>query len=316
MIDLIKADLYKEFRKRSFKIVLLLIIFVSILSLWVINKNINLESEQVVVYPLYENDEYKSVNKYGDYSQYVRDYDDYVEVVNIQNELISRNSVSKIQFLLSYSQSFLFVLGVIVVIFAFHSFSYDFSKDTIKYVFMSRQGRKRIFFSKLFSIMILSFILFLVLILVMIIVSMLLTGENLFAIKVWVNYSGSFKEVFYIFEFFRSCFVSIFSYVFMIVFSMFLSIVFKGSNLGLVVSFLVYFASLMFSQILFNYGFMFVKYTFLPYIDFTYFSDKVLVSFNNLIYNLNFSYGVSFVCLFIYSLIFIDLSLWFLKRDV
>ena len=102
----------------------------------------------------------------------------------------------------------------------------------------------------------------------------------------------------------------------MIVFSMFLSIVFKGSNLGLVVSFLVYFASLMFSQILFNYGFMFVKYTFLPYIDFTYFSDKVLVSFNNLIYNLNFSYGASFVCLFIYSLIFIDLSLWFLKRDV
>lgn len=316
MCDLLMADLYKEFRKKSFKVLVLLVMFVSIFSLVIINKNIDLRSGEVTSYSLFSEEEYKSVNKYGDYQHYVREYDSYVEDINIVKELNSRNVVSNLQFLLSYSHNFLFVLGIVIVFLSFHSFSYDFQKDTIKYVFMSRHGRRKIYFSKLLSIFILSFFLFSVMLITMILTSGILTGENIFAIKIWVNNNGYFKEVLYILDFLKNSFIYFAPYLFMIVFSMFLSIVLKGNNFGLVISLVIYFASLMFSQVLFNFGFMLIKYTFLPYIDFTYLTDKSLVLFNNLIYNLDFSYGYSIFILGIYSMLFVDLSLWFLKRDV
>ena len=58
MINLIKADLYKETRKRSFKIICILIIFVSILYICLISKNVNKE-ELFYTYPLMNIDEYK-----------------------------------------------------------------------------------------------------------------------------------------------------------------------------------------------------------------------------------------------------------------
>lgn len=315
MIDLIKADLYKEIRKKSFKFSILLVMFVSILSLVVINKNMNLKNEETVIYPLYSEEEYKSVNKYGDYQQYVKEYDNYVKVVDIENELKNRNNVSKLRNLLGYSHSFIFLLGVVVIVLSFHSFSYDYQKDTIKYVFMSRQGRKKIFFSKLISMCLLTLFLLLLLLFIMIITSGLLTGENIFTMRVWIN-NNSFKEVSFLWQFIKNSFVYFVPLFFMIVFSMFFSILFKGSNFGLIISGIVYFAGLMFSQILFNYGIMFVKYSFLPYIDFTYLVDTSYVKFNNLIYNLDFSYCYSVVILLIYSLLFIIVSLKLLKRDV
>lgn len=316
MIDLIKADLYKEFKKKSFKVLVLLIIFVSVFSLVVINKNIDVNRKDVEVYPLFSEIEYTKVNKYGSYKQYLNDYTDYVKDINIINELNSRNNVSNIEFLLNYSHNFLFILGVLIIIIAFHSFSYDLQNNTINYVFMSRLGRKKIFFSKLMSVLLISFLFFIILIVTMLITSTILTGENIFTINIWVNNNGYFKKIMYVIEFLKNSLVYIVPYFFMIVFSMFLSIIFKGSNLGLVISLFIYFMSLMFSQILFNFGFTFIEYTFLPYVDFTYLVDSEIVSFNNLIYNLDFSYNNSIFILIIYSIFFMDLSLWFLKRDV
>lgn len=316
MINLIKADLYKEFRKKSLKILVGLVIFVSILSLYIINKNLNIENENYIIYPLYSEEAYKSVNKYGSYEQYVSKYDEYVEDINIKNEIKNKNNVNKLSLLLSYSHNFLFTLGVAIIVIAFHSFSYDFQKDTIKYVLMSKQGRKRIFFSKLISILLITFILLFLMILTLIVTSVFLTGDNIFLMKTWINNKGSLEEIIYILDFVKSSIVYFVPFFFMIVLCMFLSIVFKGSNLGLVISLIIYFSSLMVSQILFNFGFMFVKYTFFPYIDFTYLADEGLLAFNNLIYDLNFCYSNSIFFLIFYSLVFIYLSLLFLKRDV
>lgn len=316
MINLVRADLYKETRKRSFKYIVFLIILVSILPIMVIERNVNLDSELSDIYPLFSEEDYLSVNKYGNYKQYVDDYDSYEEVVNNENELISRNSLTKSEYVLSYSQNFIFLFGVIVIVLSYHSFSYDYQHSSIRYLFMSKNGRKKIFFSKVISNFILMFAFLLLMIVLMLVTTMILTHENVFSIKTFVMDESGFKSVLFVLEYFKNSLVYIVPLFFISVLSMTLSILFKGSSLALVISGILYFSSLVFSQILFNYGFNFVKYTFLPYIDFTYLSDRVSVTFNNLIYNINISYVSSSLCLSVYSVLFILLSLRLLKRDV
>lgn len=316
MISLIKADLYKEVKKKSFKIMLLLIVFVSILSLIVINKSIKLENNIMETYPLLSEEEYKNVNKHGSYQQYVLSYKKYCEFIENNNRIVEKNSNTNLKYILGFSNNFVFLLGIVVIFLAFHSFSYDFQKESLKYVFMSSNSRKKIFFSKFMSITLLTIFLLVFLVLILLITSSLLTRENIFSLKEVVFSKNLIKEVPYLIYYFKEIFIFVLPLFFMIIFTMFLCFIFKGGNFGLIVSCILYFTSLMFSQILFSYGLNFIEYTFLPYLDFTYFSDKTSVLVNNMIYNINLNYNNAFMILGVYSLIFIILTICLLKRDV
>jgi len=316
VINLVRADLYKEVKKKSFLFSIMLIVFVSIFSLIIIAKNIDLKSELNSVYPLFSEEEYKDVNKYGSYLQYKNDYDKYLKVVNIENEVIQKNKLSNSHYLLSYTHNFVFMLGVLIIFISFHSFSYDFQKDSLRYVFMSRHSRRKILFSKVFSNFIISLLFLLILLVTIFITTSFITSENVFFKKVFVNINENIKEVYVVYNYFRISILYLIPFLFISIFSMFLSILFRGNSIGLVISGILYFISLVVSQICFKYGLDFVKYTFLPYIDFTFLSDKVNVSFNNLIYNMNFSYKVSIMFLLLYVFLFLILSSKLLKRDV
>ena len=103
MISLIKADLYKEVKKKSFKTMLLLIVFVSILSLIVINKSIKLENNIMETYPLLSEEEYKDVNKHGSYQQYVLSYKKYCEFIENNNRIVEKNSNTNLKYILGFS---------------------------------------------------------------------------------------------------------------------------------------------------------------------------------------------------------------------
>lgn len=316
MIRLVIADLYKELRKKSFKFFVALIIFVSILSLVVIYKNDNFVKEIAQINPLFSESEYLNVNKYGDYQQYLSNYSDYEKVVNIQNNIILSEDENISRYLLGYSHTFLFILGIAIVYVAYNSFSYDYQTSSIKYLFISSDSRKKIYFSKIISVLTLCFILFLILIFSMLITAFLLTHDNILSMKSLVLVKNELKEVAFIFEFLKNAFLFFVPFIFMIVFSMFLCILFKGNNLGLILSFIFYVASLLLTQIFLNYGLSFVKYSFLPFIDFTYYSNPVNVIFNNIIYNLDFSTSKAIIMLCIYSILFVLISLKLIKRDV
>ena len=183
MISLIKADLYKEVKKKSFKTMLLLIVFVSILSLIVINKSIKLENNIMETYPLLSEEEYKDVNKHGSYQQYVLSYKKYCEFIENNNRIVEKNSNTNLKYILGFSNNFVFLLGIVVIFLAFHSFSYDFQKESLKYVFMSSNSRKKIFFSKFISITLLTIFLLVFLVLILLITSSLLTRENIFSLN-------------------------------------------------------------------------------------------------------------------------------------
>ena len=130
MKNLIKADLFKEFHKRSFKYVIcFLILFMFIFYLLVSN---NLKGKQVNVYPqLMSENEYYSVNKYGSYKQYKEKYYKYQESMNIKNEINSSSSYNKSVEIINNSVVLFYLVGVIVIFISYHSLSYDYNKGLI-----------------------------------------------------------------------------------------------------------------------------------------------------------------------------------------
>lgn len=316
MISLVKADLYKEVNKKSFKYLIALIIFVSIVSLIVINKNIDLEKKYNNIYPLFSEKEYYDVNKYGSYEHYINNYENYKDVINMENKKIEKNSMTNMKYILSYSQNFIFVFGILILFLSFHSFSYEYQKELLKYVFQNKHGRIKVYYSKILSLMLITIILFMIMIIMMLITTTLLTHENIFKIKDYIVINKRIKETYFILSFLKNSFMSLIPIFFVIVKSMFLSILFKGNNFGLVFSLLIYLGALILSQILFSFGFTFLEYTFLPYIDFTYLVNQSDVVFNNLIYGINICKANSYLFFCVYSIIFSFISIRLLKRDV
>ena len=96
-----------------------------------------------------------------------------------------------------------------------------------------------------------------------------------------------------------------------------LVIIFKGNTISLVVSNLMYLFSLVISQFLLIVGINIVKYTFMPYLDYTYFNDLINLSVNNMIFNTNINLESSLFYLTMYSVLFLLISLnIFNRRDI
>lgn len=316
MYSLIKADLYKETRKLSFKIILMLIIFVSVLSLIIINNNKNKKIDNYEIMPKLTIKEYNNVNKYGNYSQYLKQYDKYKITINLLNIVKEKNTENKIEKLLSSYDIYFYIVGIIIIFTSFHSFSYDYEKDTLKYIFMTKYGRTKVYISKFLTQTILALTYITILILILLITSNLLTGENIFNVYKTILIHNNYGNIPLTSYYFYKGLIFIIPYMFMISFSMFISILLKGNTIGLVISNILYLFSLLLSEILFKYGINITEYTFLPYLDYTYYSDKITVLTNNMIYNLHLSINNSIIYLTIYTLFFMFISIKLLKRDV
>lgn len=316
MGKLILAELYKESRKKSFKIFILLIIFVSVLSLVLINKNLKLESEQLDIYPQYSEEEYLDVNKYGSYSQYLKDYKNYKSYMDkeiVKSEVFNK---TKINALYSYYPTFLFVIGLVSIFISFNILSYDYQSKSLRYIFQSHKGRNKILISKVTTVILLSIFYSFLLFLTFLFTLYFLTKENLLLETIPIYLGNSLKYVpIVLYNLFKT-FLYIIPITFISIFTVFLTIFLKGNTFALIISNIVYFCSLLVSQILITYGYTFISYSFLPYLDFTYFENSKSVILNNLIYNLDLCMEKGFIILIVYSTLFFIFSIKFIKRDV
>lgn len=315
MINLIKADLYKETRKNSFKIILLMLLLVSFVSIFVLSKTYKEKNDIIIKYDLYNKEEYKVVNKHGDYDKYKNDYKKYEYVVNNKDKLNVNNC--KVINILEYKNSFLYFIGVIIIFLSFNSLSYDYNKGTLKYIALSKQGRIKLLLSKILSQIIVGFILISLFSFFYLIFGIIRFSVNLLDYYKYIYIFNSFIKLPYLLYYFISSIIFIVPYSFIIVFVYMLVIIFKGNTISLVVSNLMYLFSLVISQFLLIAGIDIVKYTFMPYLDFTYFNDLINLSVNNMIFNTNINLESSLIYLTIYSILFLLISLnIFNRRDI
>ena len=315
MSNLIKADLFKETKKRGFKVILFMIVFVSFISVLILNKVYKVKEDEFIRYDLYTKEEYKTINKYGNYEKYKKSYKSYEQIVN-NGDKINVNK-SKVINILEYKNNFLYFIGVIVVFFSFNSLSYDYNKGTLKYIVLNKNGRNKLLLSKILSQIILSLMLIGLFSISYLLFNILKFNVNLLNYYKYIYIFTKFIKLPYLLYYFLSSFVFIFPYVFIIVTTYLLTIVFKGSTISLVINNLIYLFSLVISQFLFASGFSLVKFTFMPYLDFTYLNNFVDRSVNNLIFNTNICYETSILFLIIYSFIFLLIELLIFKnRDI
>ncbi len=315
MINLIKADLYKETRKNSFKIILLMLLLVSFVSIFVLSKTYKEKDDIVNKYDLYNKEEYKLVNKHGDYDKYKNDYKKYEYVVNNKDKLNVNNC--KVINILEYKNSFLYFIGVIVIFLSFNSLSYDYNKGTLKYIVLNKQGKIKLLLSKILSQIIIGFILISLFSLFYLIFGIIRFNVNLLEYYKYIYIFNGFIKLPYLLYYFISSIIFIVPYSFIIIFVYMLVIIFKGNTISLVVSNLMYLFSLVISQFLLIAGINIVKYTFMSYLDYTYFNDLINLSVNNMIFNTNINLESSLFYLTMYSVLFLLISLnIFNRRDI
>ena len=315
MINLIKADLYKETRKNSFKIILLMLLLVSFVSIFVLSKTYKEKNDIIIKYDLYNKEEYKVVNKHGDYDKYKNDYKKYEYIVNNKDKLNVNNC--KVINILEYKNSFLYFIGVIVIFLSFNSLSYDYNKGTLKYIVLNKQGKIKLLLSKILSQIIIGFILISLFSFFYLIFGIIRFSVNLLDYYKYIYIFNSFIKLPYLLYYFISSIIFIVPYSFIIIFVYMLVIIFKGNTISLVVSNLMYLFSLVISQFLLIVGIDIVKYIFMPYLDFTYFNDLINLSVNNMIFNTNINLESSLFYLTMYSVLFLLISLnIFNRRDI
>lgn len=315
MINLIKADLYKETRKNSFKIILLMLLLVSFVSIFVLSKTYKEKNDIIIKYDLYNKEEYKVVNKHGDYDKYKNDYKKYEYIVNNKDKLNVNNC--KVINILEYKNSFLYFIGVIVIFLSFNSLSYDYNKGTLKYIVLNKQGKIKLLLSKILSQIIIGFILISLFSLFYLIFGIIRFNVNLLEYYKYIYIFNGFIKLPYLLYYFILSIIFIVPYSFIIIFVYMLVIIFKGNTISLVVSNLMYLFSLVISQFLLIVGINIVKYTFMPYLDYTYFNDLINLSVNNMIFNTNINLESSLFYLTMYSVLFLLISLnIFNRRDI
>lgn len=315
MINLIKADLYKETRKNSFKIILLMLLLVSFVSIFVLSKTYKEKDDIIIKYDLYNKEEYKVVNKHGDYDKYKNDYKKYEYVVNNKDKLNVNNC--KVINILEYKNSFLYFIGVIVIFLSFNSLSYDYNKGTLKYIVLNKQGKIKLLLSKILSQIIIGFILISLFSLFYLIFGIIRFNVNLLEYYKYIYIFNGFIKLPYLLYYSILSIIFIVPYSFIIIFVYMLVIIFKGNTISLVVSNLMYLFSLVISQFLLIVGINIVKYTFMPYLDYTYFNDLINLSVNNMIFNTNINLESSLFYLTMYSVLFLLISLnIFNRRDI
>ena len=311
MTNLIKAEIYKTIKKKSFFISIMLIIFVSIFYLILINKNLKIDYNYTPV-PLLNENEYTSLYK-GDYEKYKKQYSAYVSTFNNKVIIKQEESSNKGITLLENSYPLFFLVGIIIIFIAYQSLSYDYQQGTIKYIFISVDNRKKLIVSKITSIMLISLLFIIITIIIMFITCSLLTHQNMFLINKMLLNSKSVNMFLY---FIYKALFYLLPIIFIMFITLFLTILFKGNALSVIISLIIYMFSLTLTNLALSYNLLFVKYTFLPYLDFTFFEDKPNALLLNSLYNVNFNYQNGFIIFMIYILIIFFIISKLLKRDV
>lgn len=311
MKELIKADIYKETKKKSFKLIIFLIPIVVLFSLIIIKNNLQKET--------YENklDEisYYEINKKGNYNKYSNSYEKYKEKENLINEINSTEKESKVRDLIVNSTPIYYIIGFFIIYIVFNNFSYDLNYKTLKYVFLSGNSKAKIYLSKIIGITIISISLLLYSSTLVLILSHLLTKSSPLLITKMIYINHSFIKVPLVIYSLLLSLKFLIPITFITFLTSLLSLLFKGNTFGLIISILIYIFSSSVLNICLIHNLSFIKYTFIPYMDYTYFSG-ISYLYVNAIYNTNITEKLGCIVLAIYSLIFARLSINLYKKDL
>lgn len=312
MNKLIKFELKKMFSKMGIKLIILFLIIVCfIVSL--LNHNKTYENEMVfyddvkVVTKVKEkNANYKKVKKEIKNNNILYDY-----------SLKSKNNFyNKSKKMINFSYTLLMFLTIALIILSSNSITSEYSDKTIKLLFSLPYSRKQIYKSKLISLLIVTILLSMLLSLLMIIFTIFFEGYKDILTNDIIFFNGRVIEIPFLLSFYRIYFLLLLPVIFIMLITFFLSTIFLNNSLSVGLSLFLSILGMSIFNFFIKIKIYFLKYTFLPYLDFTIFLNKINIAVYNYENNINLSIYKGIIILIIYSFIFYKLSFSKFKKDV
>lgn len=324
MKKLINFELKKIFYKRNFIIVITLIILTSFLTVFFMNKKeynetyiyihkekILSKSEYKKIYPKYHYDNYKKQmikkNKYINENNKKYEY-------TIKNKKDYKNKSKNI---LEKSYTLLMFLALIIVITSGQMMSKEFSKKTINGILLTPYKRYKIFLSKFIALLIISLIYCVFLILMMFMFTLVFGGLNELLIPSLKVVNNNAVEVNYLLLFLKNYFILLIPIIFIIILCYVLSTITNNAAISVSLGLFINITAIMISTFLLSLNVPLIDLTFLPYLDYTIFMDKINITNFNIENNCNLNITKATIVLFVYGLIFyLITNLVFNKKDI
>ena len=278
MNRLIRCELIKEFKKVSFKLLLLLIIISSFLTCYISNKKVNDDYE---VYPLVENNkENKLINKYNIYASNVNKIN---ELSNIKLNKIMDNGIT----LLIFS-------SIIIIVISSSILGNEINKKSIKELLTKPYKRSEILISKFISTYIIIFLLTIFIFVTYILFTYVLTKINIFILKDYIIYNNHIKNISFILKYLIKFIINSIPIYFLSTLTIFLTTLIKNQKVIIPINSILFIMSPVIFNFFLNIKFKYIIYTFIPYLDFSIFKNPYSILMLNIEYNINFNmfYGV------------------------
>ena len=302
MYKLILMELFKETKKKTFMISIILIILTSFLVVYFVNKSEYKENNFNIITEKLDKKEFEKQYPLSSYRNYELRYNEYIEIMKNNIKLESYGNLSKTKYIFEQTKNIQVFLIILIVVIASSTLSNEFSKGTIKTMVISPHKRWHIILSKLICLILIIIALNLILLCSMTIFTMIFTKTNVFLLREYVVINNVVESVNYFFHFVTKYFINILPHLFICILSMFISMVFNGmlsNTFGIILCL----SGNLFSQILFGINMKFVQYTFLPYLDFSIFNDKTLLIINNMELGININLKSGILILTISTLV-------------
>lgn len=318
MLKLIGILLKRETKKSYFILFLVIITLSSLVVCSVLYKNYKFsEKETIIINSKLSEEEYYVEYPNGSYDRYLSNYELYInesidEVklnnLYIDSKLFLFENIYKAQVFLSIVS---IIIGSVIML-------NEYKNGTIKMFLNKGFSRFKIFMSFLICylilIVILNLFLFFVYTLSLIMVSHSL---ELFNLKIPSLLSDEVVYVNYYFKSFSKFLINMIPVVFIGLFSFCLSAICLNRLVVISVSFFLDVFGIVIFQWLLEYKFRFLMYTFLPYLDYTIFNDKLDIILFNMQYGTNLSlFNGNFILAFTLIIMFILSLMLFIKRDI
>jgi len=304
MNRLIRCELIKEFKKVSFKLLLVLIIISSFLTCYISYKKVDDDYE---TYPKVEVNEiskkqYKLIKKYNIYASNINKING---LSNIKLNKIMDNGIT----LLIFS-------SIIMIVISSSVLGNEINKKSIKELLTKPYKRSEILISKFISTYIIIFLLTIFIFVTYILFAYILTKTNIFILKDYIIYNNHIKNVSFVLKYLIKFIMNSIPVYFLSTFTIFLTTFTRNQKIIIPINSILFIMSPVIFNFFLNIKFKYIIYTFIPYLDFSIFKNPYSILMLNIEYNINFNMFYGVVILIIYSIMFLLSSLFiFNEKD-
>ena len=314
--NMMKKDIYVEllkvFKRKSFIVFLLLIIFITVL-LTLFNKSEI--SDEIEYLDKLTKEQYP----YDDYDNYLKRYGEYEKINSneiLKKEYILNNDINideKVKSDLYVSKTIVLFLSIYIIVLSCRSFGYEYDIGTIKLLMLYKNERRKIVLSKFISLVIISCLISNLVFFCNALTTIFVHG-NIFKFVELIPIYGNIMEKPLLIVHTCEYLMLLIPQILLISISLLMGLLFKSSTISSSITIFIYLCSSLITDLFLQMKIRIIEFSFLPYVDYTIFTNKTSLILYNIENGININVNTGLIIIVIYSLFMLILTISIFKK--